>query len=202
MASRDPEATKARILAAARHEFSAKGIAGARVDAIAARANVNKRMLYHYFGSKEGLYREILSRRLHDRMPTLQSAVAASDRLVERADRVAGDVEYQRLLLWEALETGTGPAVNEEERRRFFGAWVASIEEAQRAGELPADLDAGQLLLEELFSVLGPWLLPQFVRFVTGRSNTDRTFLAERREFLRALTRRVDGPAPARSAAR
>jgi AcrR family transcriptional regulator len=192
MTPRDPEATKARILAAALHEFAAKGIAGARVDAIAARAKVNKRMLYHYFGSKEGLYREILSRRLHDRMPTLQSAVAAPERLVERAERVAGDVEYQRLLLWEALETGTGPSVNEDERRRFFGAWVASIEEAQRAGQLPGDLDARQLLLEELFSVLGPWLLPQFVRVVTGRPNTDRTFLAERREFLRALTGRLD----------
>ena len=67
MASRDPEATKARILAAARREFSAKGISGARVDAIAARAKVNKRMLYYYFESKEGLFREILRRRLHER---------------------------------------------------------------------------------------------------------------------------------------
>src|SRR4051794_3434610 len=41
MATRDPEATKQRILAAALHEFSAKGIAGARVDAIAQRAKVN-----------------------------------------------------------------------------------------------------------------------------------------------------------------
>ena len=57
MANRDPEATKARILAAAVREFSAKGISGARVDAIAARARVNKRMLYYYFESKEGLFR-------------------------------------------------------------------------------------------------------------------------------------------------
>jgi len=202
MAPRDPEATKARILAAALHEFAAKGIAGARVDAIAARAKVNKRMLYHYFGSKEGLYREILRGRLHQRMPSLRGEVAAPDRLAERADRVATDREYTRLLQWEALETGPARAVNEPERREFFETWVASIEDEQRAGHLPADLDARQLLLEELFTVLGPSLLPQFVRFVTGRSSTDPAFLAARREFLGALTRRLDAPATRTGGAR
>ena len=72
MAGRDPEATKARILAAALREFSAKGISGARVDTIAARAKVNKRMLYYYFESKEGLFREILRRRLHERSQALR----------------------------------------------------------------------------------------------------------------------------------
>ena len=68
MPTRDPEATKERILAAAAEEFSAKGISGARVDAIADRARVNKRMLYYYFGSKEGLFREILRRELSARV--------------------------------------------------------------------------------------------------------------------------------------
>ena len=53
---RDPEATRERILRAAVAEFAAKGLGGARVDAIAARARANKRMLYHYFGNKEALY--------------------------------------------------------------------------------------------------------------------------------------------------
>ena len=70
MSTRDPEATKERILAAALHEFSAKGISGARVDAIASRAKVNKRMLYYYFGSKDELFREILRRRLAERTRT------------------------------------------------------------------------------------------------------------------------------------
>lgn len=55
-ASRDPERTQASILAAATAEFTAKGLNGARVDEIARRAGVNKRMIYHYFGGKEGLY--------------------------------------------------------------------------------------------------------------------------------------------------
>lgn len=59
-AGRDPERTRAAILAAATREFTAKGLTGARVDAIARRAGANKRMIYHYFGDKEGLYIAVL----------------------------------------------------------------------------------------------------------------------------------------------
>jgi AcrR family transcriptional regulator len=59
-ATRDPERTRAAILAAATAEFTAKGLGGARVDDIARRARVNKRMIYHYFGDKEGLYLAVL----------------------------------------------------------------------------------------------------------------------------------------------
>ncbi|PDT49809.1 TetR family transcriptional regulator [Sinorhizobium fredii] len=59
-AQRDPERTRASILAAATVEFAEKGIGGARVDAIAERAGTNKRMLYHYFGDKEQLYLAVL----------------------------------------------------------------------------------------------------------------------------------------------
>ena len=59
-ASRDPERTQGAILAAATAEFTAKGLGGARVDEIARRAGVNKRMIYHYFDDKEGLYLAVL----------------------------------------------------------------------------------------------------------------------------------------------
>jgi AcrR family transcriptional regulator len=58
--TRDPERTRAAILRAATAEITAKGLTGARVDAIADRAGVNKRMLYHYFGDKQGLYLAVL----------------------------------------------------------------------------------------------------------------------------------------------
>ena len=48
--ARNPERTRARIRSAALKEFAAHGFAGARVDVIARRAAINKRMLYHYFG--------------------------------------------------------------------------------------------------------------------------------------------------------
>lgn len=59
---RDPDRTREAILAAAQAEFAAKGLSGGRVDEIAARAGANKRMIYHYFGSKDGLYLAALER--------------------------------------------------------------------------------------------------------------------------------------------
>ncbi len=56
MKKRDPDATKRSILDAAIKEFSDFGLGGARVDQIAERADVNKRMLYHYFGNKDDLF--------------------------------------------------------------------------------------------------------------------------------------------------
>jgi len=53
---RDPERTRASILSSATAEFARYGLGGARVDRIAARAGANKRMLYYYFGDKEGLF--------------------------------------------------------------------------------------------------------------------------------------------------
>lgn len=58
--TRDPEGTRARILAAATEAFAEHGFAGARVEAIAAAAEVNMRMIYHYFGDKGGLYVAVL----------------------------------------------------------------------------------------------------------------------------------------------
>jgi AcrR family transcriptional regulator len=56
----DPERTKANILEVAEAEFGEKGLAGARIDEIAALTQTSKRMIYYYFGSKEGLYLAVL----------------------------------------------------------------------------------------------------------------------------------------------
>jgi len=57
---RNPDDTKRRILAAAKAEFAKKGLGGARVDDIAARAKANKRMMYHYFGNKDDLFAHVV----------------------------------------------------------------------------------------------------------------------------------------------
>ena len=59
--TRDADRTRAEILAAAVEEFSARGPLGARVDAVAERIHTTKRMIYYYFGSKDGLYRAALA---------------------------------------------------------------------------------------------------------------------------------------------
>lgn len=64
--TRNAERTRERILSAAVAEFSEKGFDAARVDEIAARAGVNKRMLYHYFGDKDDLFLAVLERTYDD----------------------------------------------------------------------------------------------------------------------------------------
>jgi AcrR family transcriptional regulator len=56
----DPQRTMAGILAVALREFADKGLSGARIDEIAAATRTSKRMIYYYFGSKEGLYLAVL----------------------------------------------------------------------------------------------------------------------------------------------
>jgi TetR/AcrR family transcriptional regulator len=57
---RDPERTRAAVLAVARKEFATLGLAGARVDEIVRLAGVSKQVVYYYFGSKDGLFRAAL----------------------------------------------------------------------------------------------------------------------------------------------
>jgi AcrR family transcriptional regulator len=64
--SRGVDSTQARILAAATDEFSANGYSGARIDAICRAALANPRMIYHYFGDKEGLYVAVLGQALSE----------------------------------------------------------------------------------------------------------------------------------------
>ena len=70
--------TRSLIFAAAAHEFSTRGFDGASVDAIARAAHVNKAMLYYHFGSKLGLYREIVAEMLRA-VGAAVTAIAASD---------------------------------------------------------------------------------------------------------------------------
>lgn len=81
---RNPERVRARILAAAVAEFSDKGLMGARVDEIARRADVNKRMLYHYFGDKEALFLASLER-AYEEIRTAEKELHLSDLEPEEA---------------------------------------------------------------------------------------------------------------------
>ena len=59
---RNPARTRLAIIEVATQEFAEFGIGGARIDAIALRAGLNKRLLYYYFGNKEDLFQAVLER--------------------------------------------------------------------------------------------------------------------------------------------
>src|SRR6266568_2596676 len=107
VAERNPERTRARILSAALKEFAAKGFAGARVDAIARRAAINKRMLYHYFGDKEGLFRAVLRRKIAERQAWAENLSGdPAESLAFWFEATCKDADWVRLLEWEALQSG------------------------------------------------------------------------------------------------
>ncbi len=110
----DPARTMAGILEVATAEFANKGLSGARIDEIAAATRTSKRMIYYYFGSKEGLYVAVLEE-AYRRMRTIEAElhlqdlepIAALRRLVEFTfDHHRGNQDYIRLVMNENMERG------------------------------------------------------------------------------------------------
>jgi AcrR family transcriptional regulator len=194
--ARDPEGTQARILDAAFEEFCEKGLAGARVDAIADRAGVNKRMLYHYFGNKEELFTELLRRKAGQTSEVRAKAPEAfPDLLAHHQAQQCADGRWTRLLMFEALAYGAEEIANREQREAGWRAAIAGIEAAQEAGALPRELDAAQLQLSLVALVAFPVAFPQYTRMITGRTPDDPRFLRERQRFLRELGRLLEATA-------
>ena len=84
--TRDAERTRAAILDAATQEFARHGLSGARVDRIAIKADINKRMLYHYFGGKEALFLAVLEA-TYARIRTAETTLSLLDVAPEESVR-------------------------------------------------------------------------------------------------------------------
>ena len=113
--------TKQQIMQAAEKEFAEKGLFGARVDSIADRARINKRMIYAHFGSKEGLYQAVL-RHVYGKIHDAEEAIIKKE-IQECADEIEvipmiarlvnlyfqlllKNTDYVRLVMWENLNQG------------------------------------------------------------------------------------------------
>jgi len=183
---RDPQRTRDRIRAAALAEFSTEGFAGARVARIARRAKINKRMLYHYFGNKEDLFREIFDRKLQERAGWISQAPAElSASLAYWFQMACEDSDWIRLIQWEALAAGEAAVIREAERRASLQRTLEDLRARQRRGLVPGDLDVGHLLLTLLGVLTYPLAFPQVTRMVTGKSSADPAFRKQHTEFLR-----------------
>jgi len=101
----DSAATRQRFLDAAFDEFVEHGLAGARVDRIAAKAGASKQAIYSYFGSKEGLFDAVLTQRHHQ---MIEAVPLTPDDLPAYAgaiyDYLTAHPEYARLTMWRRLE--------------------------------------------------------------------------------------------------
>jgi TetR/AcrR family transcriptional regulator len=114
IAARGNAESERRILAAAENIFAADGLAGARTDAIAAAAHVNKALLYYYFGSKERLHRAVLEHLLRQALERMENAAAHGGGPGERLlafteayfDFMAAHPNYPRLIQRAWMQSG------------------------------------------------------------------------------------------------
>ena len=184
--------TREKILAAALAEFSARGFAGARVDAIARRARVNKRMLYYCFGAKQELYREILRRKISQRAEWLESMPDDFAGALTHIYLSGGtDMDFVRLMEWEAIDSGGKRCMAEAERRALFEKAVARLRVLQRKGSIPRGADLTQLFISMLSLAMFPLVMPQIIRLIHGMEPTDPRFMRQRANFLRWLGNRL-----------
>jgi TetR/AcrR family transcriptional regulator len=183
---RNPDRTRSRILAAAVTEFAAHGLAGARVDAIARRAGTNKRMLYHYFTDKEGLYRAVLRTRITERRTQFEAEPGdPAENLPFRFEIMCRDLEWIRLLGWEALESKGGRVQEEQFRRQGLRRALERLRGHQADGWLTADYDRRHLLLARIALTMFPVAFPNVTRLVTGSTVRDPKFQRGYRDFLK-----------------
>ncbi len=150
---RDAQATRQRILHAAAAEFSRYGLAGARVDRIAAASGSNKAMIYAYFGSKEGLLEAVGE----DLITAHLNAVPLDpDDLPEYAARVFDHYhqhpELTRLVHWDWLERGT-QSMRSEKSVATVQRKIDAIAQAQAEGHVSSRFPA-PLLFELMLALI------------------------------------------------
>ncbi len=186
VATRNPDRTRERILTAALKEFAAKGFAGARVDAIARRAAINKRMLYHYFGDKEELFRAVLRRKISERQTWAADLPSdPTERLPFWFHAACKDPDWIRLLEWEALQGDDKKLIDEKERLASITEWLKRLGQRQERRELSSEFNPRHLALAMQSLTMYPIAFPQFTRLIMGQSADDPNFQNNYGEFLR-----------------
>ncbi|HEV7925482.1 MAG TPA: TetR family transcriptional regulator [Verrucomicrobiae bacterium] len=173
-------------MAAALKEFAAKGFAGARVDAIARRASINKRMLYHYFGNKEELFKAVLRRKISERQAWAEALSGEPEETLPFwFEAACKDADWVRLFQWEALQGNWQKVIDEEQRLAATARGLERIRQRQARGQIAGDLDPRHVMLTLRSLTMFPVAFPQLTRLITGKSVFDPKFQKERSEFLK-----------------
>jgi len=138
-----PEESRAAILQAATHEFAQHGIDGARTDAIAREARVNKALLYYYFKDKETLYsaaldeafsglKEAAFRALDSDLPSREKVLAYAGAYF---DYVASNQMYPRLMQREMMRAREGSSAHLDRLiKNYFRPIFVRVGELLRKG--------------------------------------------------------------------
>jgi AcrR family transcriptional regulator len=164
MVAKDTTDSRSRLLDAAMSEFASCGVAGARIDRIAAQAGCSKGLIYTYWGSKEALFDAVLDQFVD---ATFTDITLDPIDLGEYAGRLydsgAANPDIVRLVTWYRLER-TNSDVAPPEAVAALESHIATVRDAQLAGHVTDRLDPLQLVLlarhiAAVWSVQGPEVL-------------------------------------------
>ena len=177
---RDPDATRTAILDAAEAVFLEKGFGNTATSEIAVRAGVTKSLIHHHFGSKDGLWREVKTRRFVDygakQIEMIRDAPADPALLRDSFEFyfrfLESNPQLVRILAWLFLERDQDECADLD--RHLMAAGIAKLREGQEAGYLRKDVDP-RFMLFVFIGLAQHWFqdCPHFLK------SFDRTGLPE-----------------------
>lgn len=193
------EETKKRILDAAECEFAEKGFHGARVDEIAQRADVNKRMLYAYFGNKEELY-EIILLNVYGSLEKSEAELIAKDKNTDCVEAVKNVIKlyfeflrnnenFVRMLMWENLNNAQclKNAKTENIKKTMLDYVDKKITEGKEKGVFKSDVSSQRIVTALLTFVFSYFSNKHTLSLVLGRNLADEGELNKHKEFVSDL---------------
>lgn len=196
---RDPAASRDALMAAAVAQFARKGFEGARVDEIASQAGLNKQLVYHYFGSKQGLYLAALEsvyvqirekeRRLS--LGELEPAAAMAQLVGFSFDYLLEHPEFIALLADENRNKGAHVLESEKLRKMhtpFLDMLNATLAKGVAAGVFRDDFDAINVYISIAGISYFFFSNNHTLSAIFGRKLGSRAALAARRRHVIAFT--------------
>jgi len=188
-----PEQSRAAILQAAVREFAREGIAGARTDAIARAAHVNKALLYYYFKDKEALYGAVLDQVFAGLMAfvgeVLSRDLPPCAKILAYAgahfDYIASHPFYPTIVQAEMMRAGKGRTTQLERIvKQYFQPLFGRLAAVLRAGQSAGDfrpVDPLQFVPSMIAVIIFHFNSAPVMRVMTGKDPLSPQRLAARR---------------------
>lgn len=187
--TRNPQETQQKILESALLEFTANGYHGARVDSIVKNAGISKRMVYHYFDDKAGLFKALIQSELDciqqvaDNEPN-HDFFAIADHWLKN---IAQTKNFFKLLLSsDSLAEESGITLQQQQQQGFDISRQVYADLLKKNG-LENEVDPAYFLLAMVSLTTMPILLPQLSKTITGEEPDSATFQKEYQRVLRML---------------
>ena len=181
---RDPERTRAASARRSAGRVLRQRTGGRPHRDIAARAGVNKQLISHHFGGKDGLYRALIERWLADEESYGGPETPLADLVAAYVKAGVRHRELHRLLLRASLE-------DEEDGGGVGAVELADMRRRQEAGEVTDELDPAFVLLALQAVAAAGVVFPGDVRRLTGEDPASPDFAAWHADQLRTLVRRL-----------